>query len=180
MNALDVDNDGARTLRQAQLTEQSLRQAQAEEEARKNKGFTQVYSKGWQRIRDLLREFPAGAAMYAFLAEHIDPSCGAVVCSQQLLAEELGISERYVRTVSKRLEEMGALVRVKISAGTYAYALDPSEVWKSFDSAKPYAVFKTKTLARKADNGSVRRRVQVMLHGADPRQLNFEDALNKN
>ena len=29
---------------------------------------------------------PGAAGLYAFFAEHIDPTCGAVVCDQQFLA----------------------------------------------------------------------------------------------
>ncbi|WP_232744893.1 helix-turn-helix domain-containing protein, partial [Haemophilus influenzae] len=33
-----------------------------------------------------------GLKLYSFLAEHIDPTCGAVVADQQFLAEKLGVS----------------------------------------------------------------------------------------
>ena len=55
------------------------------EEAKKNSNFTQTYPKGWQRIRELVRDKQGAAAigLYSFFAEHIDPTCGAVVCDQQ-------------------------------------------------------------------------------------------------
>ena len=52
---------------------------------KKNSNFTQTYPKGWQRIRELVRDKQGAAAigLYSFFAEHIDPTCGAVVCDQQ-------------------------------------------------------------------------------------------------
>ncbi|TMQ79103.1 helix-turn-helix domain-containing protein, partial [Escherichia coli] len=34
--------------------------------------------------------------MYSFLAEHIDPTCGAVVADKQFLAEKLGVSRNTI------------------------------------------------------------------------------------
>ena len=59
------------------------------------------------------------------LAEHIDPSCGAVVVSQDVLAEMVGVSERTIRRATAYLEEVLALVRIRVSGSVYAYALDP-------------------------------------------------------
>ena len=69
------------------------------EEAKKNSNFTQTYPKGWQRIRELVRDKQGAAAigLYSFFAEHIDPTCGAVVCDQQFLANQMGVSTRTIR-----------------------------------------------------------------------------------
>ncbi|MGK3446153.1 hypothetical protein ACSLOL_28730, partial [Escherichia coli] len=42
---------------------------------------TQVSPKGWERVRELLKDSQGISALklYSFLAEHIDPTCGAVV-----------------------------------------------------------------------------------------------------
>ena len=50
-------------------------------------GSLQVSPKGWERVRELLTDKQGVAALrlYSFLAEHIDPSCGAVVADQQFL-----------------------------------------------------------------------------------------------
>ena len=85
---------GGRTVRM-ELREQvrAMHEAKAEELSRENRGFVQVYPQGWQRIRSLMSENPTAAKVYAVLAEHIDPSCGAVVVSQDVLAEMVGVSE---------------------------------------------------------------------------------------
>ena len=40
------------------------------------------------------------------------------------------------------------------------YALNPHEVWKGYDNAKPYAAFITKTLLNK--DGEIQRRIMAM------------------
>jgi hypothetical protein len=139
---------------------------------RQNKSFVQIYPKGFKRLRSLMKDYPLAAQIYAFLAEHIDGDMGAVVASQQLLAEELGVHERSIRRATAWLDEKNIVVRVKVGgAAVYAYCLDPDEVWKSFDEAKDYAAFRTKTLARKADNNDIRRRLKVMLKGNDDAEI---------
>ena len=81
-------------LRQKEIQEIDKKASKEHEEAKKNSNFTQTYPKGWQRIRELVRDKQGAAAigLYSFFAEHIDPTCGAVVCDQQFLANQMGVS----------------------------------------------------------------------------------------
>ncbi|WP_024850051.1 helix-turn-helix domain-containing protein [Aminobacter sp. J41] len=162
-----VATDEHRRLRKMELEAQD-RQDEAEREAkRKNRGFSQVYPKGWRRLQSLIQQNPAAARVYAFLAEHIDGTAGAVVVEQKVMAAALGVHEVTIRRQTKFLEQQGALVRIKVGTGVYAYALDPEEVWKTWDDQKDNAAFITKTLVRKSDkeNNEVRRKLKVMLEG---------------
>src|SRR5690606_11114880 len=108
--------------------------AAAAEEAKKprsNRGFTQVYGPGRDRINALIQQSPAAARIYAYLAQHMDGACGAVVVSQAVMAADLGISTKTVKRQTKYLEDSKALVRLTVGTGVYAYCLDPREVWKS-------------------------------------------------
>jgi len=156
------DEETAQHRRREMKAEDNIREA-VDDEAKKNRGFTQVYPKGWRRIQALLLENKVAAQIYAFLAESIDSSCGSVVCTQQVLAEQFDVHERTVRRAVDYLEKVSAVVVIKIGTAN-AYCLDPDEVWRSWDSAKDYAAFHTKTLARKADNNVVKRKLQVMMH----------------
>lgn len=132
--------------------------------SRENRRFVQVYPKGWARLQSLIRTNPSAARLYALLAEHIDPHGGVVVAAQTVLAEMLGVTDRTIRTLTKALEDQGAIVRIRVGAGTYAYALDPDEVWKAWDVQKDHAVFRTKTLvSKRGENAVVKRRLQVMI-----------------
>lgn len=138
--------------------------AKEDDPSRENKNFVQVYPKGWQRIRLLMSENPTAAKVYAVLAEHIDPSCGAVVVSQDVLAEMVGVSERTIRRATGYLEDTLALVRIRVSGSVYAYALNPHEIWRAWDCQKKHSAFMTKTLVRRGDeNDLVRRRLQLMI-----------------
>jgi DNA-binding GntR family transcriptional regulator len=141
------------------------REAADEAARRQNRDFVQVYPKGWARLQTLIRTNPSAARVYAFLAEHIDGAAGAVVVSQDVLAKELDVHERTIRRLTQALEKEGALVRIKVGTGVYAYALDPQEVWRSWDDKKECAAFTTKTLVLKSDraNAQVRRKLKVMI-----------------
>ena len=134
----------------------------------KNRGFVQVYEKGWRRLQALIQTSPAAAKIYAFLAEHIDGATGSVVVSQTVLAESLGVAEITVRRQTKYLEDVGALIRIRVGSGVYAYALDPTEVWRSWNTKKDLAAFTTRTLVKKSDrqNATIKRKLSVMIKEA--------------
>ncbi len=138
------------------------------DEERKNRDFVQVYPKGWRRLRWLIQANPTAAKLYSWIAEHMDPDGGALVVSQVVMAEALGVSEITVRRLTKWLEENRVMVRVRVGSGVYAYALDPEEVWRAWDTQKETAVFRTRTLVKKRDrhNAQVERRIRMMLKEA--------------
>lgn len=147
-------------MRQAQIELESLEAQKNAEEASKNRNFTQIYSNGWKRIRELAKGNPGAIALYSFFAENIDPTCGAVVADQQFLANQMNVSTRTIRTWLKYLEDRQALVRIPIAGRVCAYALDPREVWKGYNNTKDYAAFNTKTLVNK--EGDIKRRIMSM------------------
>ena len=106
--------------------------------------------------------------LYSFFAEHIDPTCGAVVCDQQFLANQMGVSTRTIRRWLDYLEEKGALVRIPVAGKVCAYALDPHEVWKGYNTSKDYSAFVTKTLVNK--DGEIKRRIMAMFSGEESGQ----------
>ena len=167
MTEVSITTPEQRLMRFFELMEERKSEEDKYEKNKKNKHFVQLYSDGFKRIKSLIEaKQPTALKLYIFLGEHMEPGTGAVVASQKLLAEELKVSVRTIKTVSKYLEDIGAIVRIRLGAGTvYAYCLDPNEIWKSWDTNKQYASFNTKTLARQKDNGNIKRRLTVMLKG---------------
>lgn len=164
----NVTSDAERLQRLIELKlEDKALERNEDEAARENRNFTQVYNRGWRRIRGLIKENPSAALIYSFLAENIEADVGAVVVSQAFLATEFNLHERTVRRATKYLEDAGALVRIRVSGTVYAYALDPGEIWKSWDRNKDRAAFVTRTLVRKSDreNNQVNRRLKLMVEG---------------
>ena len=146
------------------------------EKARKNTGFTQVYPKGWQRIMELSKNNGKAGALYAWFAQHIDPSCGAVICDQQFLADQFEVTTRTIRNWLTYLEENNAIIRIPVSGRVCAYALDPHEVWKGYNTGKDYAAFTSKTLVNKDE--AIQRRIQMMMSAK--RNKETRDKLEEN
>lgn len=163
MRNVDTEADGIERL--AEFAARDRDAVADAEQARRNRDFTQVYVKGWRRLQTLIKDHPSAARVYAFLAEHVDGTCGVVVCSQEVMASELGVHKRTIIRLTADLVKLGAIVRIRVGTGTYAYALDPTEVWKSWNDRKDTAAFYTKTLVRTSDreNGQVKRRLKVMM-----------------
>lgn len=142
------------------------------ERRRMNRDFAQVYPKGWARIRELLKDTKSQAPLllYTFIAEHADADGGVLVADQETICEAIGISRTTLWRAITFLEERNALLRVSVGGSVNAYALDPTEIWKSWDSAKESAVFNTRTMVRKkAQSDQIQRKMQVMMkerHGA--------------
>lgn len=146
---------------------QAEREEYAKEKSRENRGFVQVYPQGWERMRVMMQKNPQAARLFTFIAENIDGT-GAVVATRKTLAEAMGVSEKSITRYSAALVKMGALVVLRVGPGANAYALHPEDVWTSWDDQKPYAVFYTKTLVRKADNKTVKRKITHLLNGKKP------------
>lgn len=161
---MEISTTEERLQRFIQLVNERLNEDKENENRKKNKNFIQMYPKGFDRVIGIIGEYPLAAKVYMFLAKHIEPGTGAVVASQQLLADELNISVRSIQRATKWLDENNVVLRIKLGAGSiYAYCLDPDEVWKSWNTTKKYAAFNTKTLAREKDNGNIKRRLKVLL-----------------
>jgi hypothetical protein len=136
------------------------------EKRRMNDGFVQVYSKGWARMRELLRETKSQAPLllYTFIAEHMDADGGVVVADQETICEAIGVSRTTLWRAITFLEERNAILRIVVGGSVSAYALDPSEIWRSWDSAKERSVFRTRTVVRtSAQSDQVKRRMMVMM-----------------
>ena len=161
-NALE---EAERNARKRDLEIQDQKDAEEAERRKKNHDFTQVYQKYWKFIRNIIEENPKAAVLYNFLAEHAAPDTGAVVVSQSLLAEKLGVSRMTISRHIKFLEQKNMILKVSLSGGVCAYALDPEMVWKSYSTNKEYATFKTKTLVKKIDleKNEIHRRLNVMM-----------------
>lgn len=155
-----VATEQQRRVRQEDLAKQDEEEQKKLEETRKNKGFTQVYPKGWKRIMELSKGNSGAAGLYAFFAQHIDPSCGAVVCDQQFLADQFSVNRSTISRWLSYLEQADAVVRIPIAGRVCAYALDPYEVWKGYNTGKEYAAFMTKTLVN--NDGDIKRRIMSM------------------
>lgn len=167
-----ISTNVERRIRQIELKDEEIKKNEEIKELRKNRNFTQVYPKGWEKIIHLAKDNAGASGLYAFFAQHIDPSCGAVICDQQFLADQFNVSTRTIRTWLNYLESENAIIKIPVSGRIYAYALDPYEVWKGYDTSKEYAAFLTKTLVNKNEN--IQRRIISMFKRSDKENLDEE------
>ena len=165
MQTQNVVTDKEREIRKRDLEDKDRKNASERRQEQKNQNFTQVYPLGWKRLRELFRKNPGAAELYSMLAENIDGSCGAVVADQTHLASLLGVGRQTISRYVKWLEEQGVLVKIPVAGKVCAYALNPHEVWKGYDNAKPYAAFLTKTLVNKDGD------IPAPNHGHVPRNV---------
>lgn len=162
MNSRLISSESQIKARMLEIEKQERAEEKEREEAKKNQDFTQIYSRGWQRIVELSHINPSVVSLYVFFAENIDPSCGAVVVDQHFLAEKIGVCRRTIIRQIKILEKLNALVKIPIAGKVCAYALNPKEVWKGYNNNKDYAAFNTKTLVNK--DGEINRRLKLMFN----------------
>lgn len=154
-----------------QVAREQSSEEQREKNSRQNRGFTQVYEEGWNRLESLMKSDANAARIYAFLAKNCGPD-GTLCVSRQTLAEALEIGERTVSRHIKTLEKEAAIIVLKVGTAN-VYALNPAEVWKSFGNAKPFAAFNTRTLVGKTENPFVKRRLATLLNGQKPEQTDM-------
>ena len=74
-------------------------------------------------------------------------------------ADKMGVNRSTIRWLNY-LESKNALVRIPVAGKVCAYALDPHEVWKGYNTSKDYSAFVTKTLVN--NDGDIKRRIMSM------------------
>lgn len=157
-----------------------LKVAEIAQKRKNPPNFTQVTTAGWSMLNKIATESPRAFALYSFFAENLDPHCGAVICDQKFLADRFNVSIRTVQRWVLDLENLGALLRIPVGQ-TYAYALDPLQVWKGYNTSKDYAAFNTKTLTDR--NGEINRKLRIMMSERgmpiDPNQADLVDDLTE-
>jgi len=120
-----------------------------------------------------LKGGPTVAKVWVFLVKH----CGhdnALVCSLELMAEELDVAERSIRRATRYLETHGAIVIAKVGSGN-VYILNDSEVWKTYEKSHRFCGFRTRTLVGFKENPGIRTRM-TRISGAPPMDDLFDAA----
>ena len=75
-------------------------------------------------------------------------------------ADKMGVNRSTIIRWLNYLESKNALVRIPVAGKVCAYALDPHEVWKGYNTSKDYSAFVTKTLVN--NDGDIKRRIMSM------------------
>ena len=124
--------------------------------------FTQASLKDWARARVLQKDSRGRSALTlcSSLAEHIDPTCVAVVADLQCLDETLAVSRSTTIHWLNYLVSKNALARIPVADKDCAYALDPHEDWTGYNTTINHAAFVTTT--RVSKDGDIQRLIRAM------------------
>ena len=68
----------------------------------------------------------------------------------------MGVNRSTIIRWLNYLESKNALVRIPVAGKVCAYALDPHEVWKGYNTSKDYSAFVTKTLVN--NDGDIKKK----------------------
>lgn len=170
-----IATDADRKARMRDIEKAERREEEERQKARKNRDFVQVYPLGWDKLREVIKQNAKAAALYTFLAEHIDGSCGAVICTQDFLATRMDCSVRTVQRCIAFLEKENMITSITLAGNVKAYALNPSLVWRGYATGKDHAAFNAKTLVEKDDE--IQKRLKIMMKGKQL-SLELDDNLN--
>lgn len=107
--------------------------------ARKNDGFTQLDDIGIRALEQVTLKSGKAGALFMRLAKQMDAK-GAVVVSRKVLAELAETDYTNVGKILKHLVDAG-LIRKTKSSGMHVIAINPHVAWRSWGSAKEYAVY---------------------------------------
>ncbi len=154
-----IEAEVRRRLRERQLlqAEAALEEHQRERQ-KKNPPFVQFAKSKMPNVRQHLRKNPLAVELFLFLAEHMDTN-NIVICSQQVLMEQLERGRTSVYNAIKYLEDEGLVCIVKFGT-TNGYAVEGAYVWTTFNKPARYAVFENaKALASNNENAAVRKRL---------------------
>ena len=127
--------------RERDLREQELREEKARQRE-KNSPFsrwTQFNNEHTKEIMWLTLKHPKAQAILFFLVDQMD-CYNAVLCSNKVLQEILGVSRQTVSLSIKVLRENGFIAVLK-SGTSNVYAINDSVYWKAYGNNKKYSKF---------------------------------------
>lgn len=108
----------------------------------KNSPFSRWTQFNLEHTRELIQlavKFPKAHAILYFLVDQMD-ECNAVMCSNQVLQEVLGVSRQTISKNIKVLKDSGFIDILK-SGNANVYAINDSVYWKTWGNRKKYSKF---------------------------------------
>lgn len=128
-------------------------------EEQKNNNFIQFNRNRMAELRILMMENPTAAALFNFLAEHMD-SKNVVVASDKALEEALNKKRTSIYRAKKLLIDKGYIQIMRIGTGS-AFVLNPDIVWSSWRTNKRYCVFEGNVIISKEENKEMDEKIEA-------------------
>ena len=127
--------------RAEQLEQEQEAEKKAHKQARKStyKRWTQFNNEHTKELMWLAMNHPKARALLDFLVDQMD-NYNAIVCSQKVLQEILGVSRQTISSEIKVLREKGFIAVLK-SGSSNVYAINDKIYWKSWSTNRKYSKF---------------------------------------
>ena len=132
-----------------QIIEEETGEVLSQRKLKPNSNFVQFYRNEMHGLRELIATDPKAANLFMLLTEKMDTE-NALVVSQEVLAEVLGVSKRTVIRQINLLKEKG-FVQILKSGTSNIYLVNANIAWTSSGNKKEYAKFKANVLVSKSE-----------------------------
>jgi biotin operon repressor len=132
-----------------QIVDKETGEVETSRVIKSNSNFVQFYRNEMASIRTLAMDDSKAAALFLYLAEHMDTE-NALVVSRETIAEQLEWSVPTVDRKIKSLKEKGFITTVK-SGTSNIYMINANLVWTSNGTKREYAKFKAQVLISKSE-----------------------------
>ncbi len=110
------------------------------EEAKKNRGFAQIYDKNANAtLQAVALKSGQAMAMFLWMIENMDNK-GGILVSNVTLAEIFQIAPQNISRALKVLRDAGVIMTMR-TGGSSLHALNPEVAWRSTNDGKRYALF---------------------------------------
>lgn len=127
--------------RERDLREQEKREEEARQREKNSpfRRWTQYNNEHTKEMMFLALKHPKAHAILLFLVDQMD-TYNAVMCSNKVLQEILGVSRQTISASIKVLKDNGFIAVLK-SGTSNVYAINDSVYWKSWGNKKQYSKF---------------------------------------
>jgi DNA-binding transcriptional regulator YhcF (GntR family) len=110
------------------------------DEARKNRGFAQIYDRVPNAtLQAVAMKSGQAMAMFLWMIENMDTK-GGILVSNTTLASVFRIAPQNVSRALKVLRDAGVIMSMK-TGGSCLHAINPDVAWRSTNDGKRYALF---------------------------------------
>ena len=142
-----------------------------QEERKKNSNFSMIFDHGGSTtLREVAKKSGQAIALFFWMIENMDRQ-GAVVVSNDTLAEALGIVRQNVSRALNTLREHGVIWSLK--KGITVHCVNPEIAWRSTEDGKQFALFHAQVIASKTEVDVARqeadRRAKIVQQRAQDR-----------
>lgn len=167
-----VKNLNSRTFKErdeeiTQMEQHSAHQVKMSKSSPFNR-WTQLNNDKTMDLINLNQENPTAVNVLFFLVDQMD-SVNAVICSNRVLMEVLGVSQSTITRAIKSLREKGFIAIYK-SGASNVYAVTDKIFWKSWGSNLAYSKFPANVILTSSEQDA-----QTKINFDNPKVITLED-----